>query len=184
METSKYTPKADFDIVKDQLQLYCTTLKFQELERRTKDFALGFDLIKTKETVRKLEAKLESYATSADMLDAIDTLKFDHQEQLDGRVTTSQFNTRFTVVEASVSYNETHAQRQIEQMIKHRREVDKTLGRHQTEIDEAKEDSMNRLSLEEGRSLWSNFSKFAVYEDLKDLYKKCVPAVHLFEDKV
>ena len=30
-----------------------------------------------------------------------------------------------------------------------------------------------KMSLEEGSDLWSNFSKFALFDDFKDLYKKC-----------
>jgi len=40
------------------------------------------------------------------------------------------------------------------------------------------------MSLEEGREIWANFSKFAIYDDLKDLYKKCIPAIVGCEDKI
>lgn len=40
------------------------------------------------------------------------------------------------------------------------------------------------MKSEEGINLWANFSKYAVYDDLKDLYTRCVPAISSFEDKV
>ncbi len=32
--------------------------------------------------------------------------------------------------------------------------------------------------------MWANFSKFAVYDDLRDLYQRCIPAISSFEDKL
>jgi hypothetical protein len=43
---------------------------------------------------------------------------------------------------------------------------------------------LSKLSLEEGRSIWANFSKFVVYDDLKDLYARCLPAIGNCEDKI
>ena len=40
------------------------------------------------------------------------------------------------------------------------------------------------MSKVDGKALWANFSKFPVFEDLKDLYLKCVPQIALFEDKI
>jgi hypothetical protein len=40
------------------------------------------------------------------------------------------------------------------------------------------------MGLEEGRALWANFTKFAVYDDLKDLYKRCLPAIANQEEKI
>lgn len=53
-----------------------------------------------------------------------------------------------------------------------------------TEMDDIRDDTSRKLSGEEGRALWANFSKFAGYEDLKDLYKRCLPAVAQCEDKL
>jgi hypothetical protein len=40
------------------------------------------------------------------------------------------------------------------------------------------------LSREEGARIWGNFSRFAVYEDLKELHHRCVPPINEFEDKL
>jgi len=36
---------------------------------------------------------------------------------------------------------------------------------------------LTKMSTVEGADIWANFSKFAVYDDLKDLYTRCVPAI-------
>ena len=38
------------------------------------------------------------------------------------------------------------------------------------------------MSIEAGRDIWAHFSKFADYEDLKDLYRKVVPTVAVVND--
>jgi len=40
------------------------------------------------------------------------------------------------------------------------------------------------MSNEEGVNIWANFAKFAVYDDLKDLYTRCIPAISSQEDKL
>lgn len=40
------------------------------------------------------------------------------------------------------------------------------------------------MSVEEGQKIWANFAKFAIYDDLRDLYHRCVPAISAFEDKL
>lgn len=41
-----------------------------------------------------------------------------------------------------------------------------------------------RITVEEGRKIWQYFSRFAEYQDLKDLYKKVIPEIAKFEQKM
>ena len=40
------------------------------------------------------------------------------------------------------------------------------------------------LKLKDGQRIWKQFQRFAEYEDLKDLYKKVMPELSKFEDKI
>lgn len=42
----------------------------------------------------------------------------------------------------------------------------------------------DKVTSKEGQEIWANFSKFAVYDDLRDLYQRCIPAISSFEDKI
>ena len=53
-----------------------------------------------------------------------------------------------------------------------------------TRIMEVSEAVDSKMSSKEGLKLWSNFKKYAQYDELKDLYKKCLPAISGFEDKL
>jgi len=63
-------------------------------------------------------------------------------------------------------------------------QIRKTLSEAQADIDENREDCSKKLSIDEGRELWANFAKFTVYDDLKDLYNRCLPAIGACEDKL
>ena len=41
-----------------------------------------------------------------------------------------------------------------------------------------------KLDYEDGKKLWRHFSRYAEYDDLKDLYKKVMPEILKFEDRL
>ena len=52
------------------------------------------------------------------------------------------------------------------------------------QIIEIKSETDGKLSAKEGQKLWANFRKYAQYDELKDLYRKTMPAISSFEDKL
>lgn len=62
----------------------------------------------------------------------------------------------------------------------HKTKVDDLFKKHlavETELDQ-------KMTEKEGQTIWANFQKYAIYDDLKDLYQRCVPAISSFEDKL
>lgn len=53
-----------------------------------------------------------------------------------------------------------------------------------SEIDFAKKVCDEKMSLKDGQRLWRQHQRFAEYEDLRDLYKKCLPEILKFEQKL
>lgn len=49
---------------------------------------------------------------------------------------------------------------------------------------EAKSEIDDKMSAKEGQKIWANFRKYAQYDELKELYKKTLPAISTFEDKL
>ena len=41
-----------------------------------------------------------------------------------------------------------------------------------------------RVTVDEGKKIWEHFQRFAEYQDLKDLYRKCIPELAKFETKI
>ena len=53
-----------------------------------------------------------------------------------------------------------------------------------TEITEVKNNMDSKMTNKEGQALWANFKKYAHYAELKELYKKTMPAISKFEDRL
>ena len=49
---------------------------------------------------------------------------------------------------------------------------------------EVKSEQDQKMSAKEGQKLWANFRKYAQYDELKELYRKTMPAISSFEDKL
>lgn len=44
------------------------------------------------------------------------------------------------------------------------------IEKQQTTISENQKEILTKMSQQEGSEIWENFNKFAVYDDLRDLY--------------
>lgn len=42
----------------------------------------------------------------------------------------------------------------------------------------------NKMSLKDGQRLWRQYQRFAEYEDLRELYQRCIPEISKFEIKI
>ena len=51
-------------------------------------------------------------------------------------------------------------------------------------LNELRQEQDAKMSSKEGQKLWANFKKYAQYDELKDLYRKTLPAISSFEDKL
>ena len=49
------------------------------------------------------------------------------------------------------------------------------------EMDQLIVDMQAKLTVQDGKRIWRHFQRFAEYDDLKDLYTKCVPELAKFE---
>ena len=49
---------------------------------------------------------------------------------------------------------------------------------------ECRQELDSKMTSKEGQKLWANFKKYAQYDELKELYRKTMPAISSFEDKL
>ena len=42
----------------------------------------------------------------------------------------------------------------------------------------------SKCSIEEAKNIWNNFGRYSLYDDLKELYKKTVPEIKRFEERL
>ena len=105
-------------------------------------------------------------------------------DELKTKLKTDTFEKRFNSYETDV--NATH--KQIHRDIDNLREIADRIRKKNEDnvrsINEVKGEIELKMSSKEGLKLWANFKKYAQYEELKDLYRKCLPAISTFEDKL
>ena len=62
--------------------------------------------------------------------------------------------------------------------------LDKEFDGYDAALKDFRLEVATKLSMEEGKKIWDHFQRFAEYQDLKDLYKKCIPQLAKFEQKM
>lgn len=63
-------------------------------------------------------------------------------------------------------------------------EANAQLFQNTDDIKQLKLLSKKKLSTEDGARIWRHFYRFAEYDDLKDLYNRCIPQIAKFEEKL
>ena len=87
-------------------------------------------------------------------------------------------------LESVIEFNRVHIAETIErwqEAYKDQEEVIKSLN---NDIDDVLKECNKKLAMTDGKRIWRHFQRFAEYEDLRDLYKKCIPEISKFESKI
>ena len=104
--------------------------------------------------------------------------------ELNTKLKADSFEKRFNAYEIDVG--STH--KQIHTDIGNLREIADRIRKKNEEnvrsINETKGEIELKMSSKEGLKIWANFKKYAQYDELKDLYRKCLPPISMFEDKL
>ena len=61
---------------------------------------------------------------------------------------------------------------------------DKELDKMNKDINNIKRDLMTKMDHIDGKKIWKHFQRFAEYDDLKDLYKRTMPEIMKFEERL
>lgn len=70
---------------------------------------------------------------------------------------------------------------QISKIVKTQNNFDSELRAYHEDIEKVNATVAQKLNLSEGQRIWRNFQRFAEYQDLKDLYMKCIPQLSTFD---
>ena len=52
------------------------------------------------------------------------------------------------------------------------------------QLDKVYTEAQAKLDKNDAKNIWSHFQRFAQYDDLKDLYHRCLPEIAKFEEKI
>lgn len=134
--------------------------------------------------VDELSAYTPKLAKKDDIMNRLQVLHQEVWEELNKKHETKSFERSFDALRTSLEEQVTNVQKSNDMM----REVNDKMRKEVKLVNqitfEMRADVEKKLSQEEGKLIWANFQKYAVYNDLSDLYNRCLPSISSFEDKL
>ena len=91
-------------------------------------------------------------------------------KKMDYKLDTNQYNERMTELEAEIEKNTKKTAKHAGRIAEAAESTKKKVEDNNKEIMHMRDEIEGKLTREEGSRLWGNFSRFAVYDDLKELY--------------
>lgn len=127
----------------------------------------------------ELQAQL-NYATKGDMMLKVHDL----EDKINMRVTAADFNEALSQFDDSLKEENQKTYSYVQTVRKYMAAAEDELQKVRDDFKAYDERLLNKAEVEETERLWQNFERYALYEDLKDLYSKTVPEIQRFEDRL
>ena len=158
--------------------------KFDDLLKRSNTFATITALGGVNLMVKDLQKALDDYTCKVDTDRFLCELRSELWSQIEQRLQITTFDQKIQQVEKIIS---THYEEHLKEASKSKlfkKDITLAVERQSVSISENQKEIQTKLDKKEGKEIWENFNKFAVYDDLRDLYQRTIPAISLFEDKI
>jgi len=126
----------------------------------------------------------QKFASNAELNTRAEKIVAEFELKLSVKLDKATFNEKVLELEKQIEKSGKKAANHASKASEMAQSVKKTVEENNKQIDELRDQLDSKLSREEGSRLWGNFSRFAVYDDLKELYQRCLPAISKFEDQL
>eukprot|EP00347_Sterkiella_histriomuscorum_P010846 403374700 len=105
-------------------------------------------------------------------------------KKLSVKLNIEDFNEEMQAMEEGVDDRLYKVQQTLESFKKQFSKINKDFEITEQDIKFIDEQLNNKCDTSEAQKLWKNFGKYALYDDLKDLYQKAIPEIQKFEHKI
>ncbi|CDW86627.1 UNKNOWN [Stylonychia lemnae] len=177
--------------------------KIMEIENRLTNDVLS--KVAFAEVMKNIESKFVSMLDYRNMIQNIDRLQnyfeqtyiskeeYEDRKQilnkeldlkLQARLSVIDFNDSMQIFEENLDERLTQISAAQELHKKQFQKINKDFINMQQDIKYVDDQLNLKIDLDEGKRIWKNFTKYCLYEDLKDLYNKTVPEIQKFEHKL
>lgn len=158
--------------------------KFLELQHTCMDLAHKKEIVRLDDEIEKTRNMLVKFALKTDVNEKFRKVEQELWEELALKQEKTVFDRKIEHFENEAEIEKKSVNKQLSSI----REVTDRMRRKVEETShamiEVKSETDTKLSAKEGQKLWANFRKYAQYEELKELYRKTMPAISAFEDKL
>ena len=141
-------------------------------------------MIKLGHEIKYTAHQQAKFATATELTARVESVIEGFNKKMDYKLDTSQYNDRMTELEVEIEKNSKKSAKYAGKIAEAAAQTKSKVEESNKEIMHMRDEIEGKLTREEGSRLWGNFSRFAVYDDLKELYQKCLPAISIFEDKL
>lgn len=131
-----------------------------------------------------IKKNVKRFSTREELASRIQLIQIDLTDKLNERPKLAHFN-RFTK-DFSHKLNDLNefTKSQFNILNSQQQDQDNELAKLNKEIDKVWLDLYKKVSTADAQRLWRHFQRFAEYEDLRDLYKKTLPEIQKFEQRL
>ena len=148
-----------------------------ELKHQCMDYALQTEIERVDEDIDKTRNMLTKFVQKVDYNERFRKIETELYEQLNSKLETKIFERKIEHFENKEEKNKIQYSKELSSL----REVNDRMRRKTEETThsmiEIRSETDTKLSAKEGQKLWANFRKYAQYDELKDLYRKTMPAI-------
>lgn len=148
------------------------------------DYANQKEVTRLDEEIEKTRLMLTKFVLKLDFNEKFKRVEQEIWEELATKMEKKSIERKFDHIEQSSDQEKKRTNKEMsairEVFDRMRRKVDE--ANHS--IIEIRGETDDKMSAKEGQKLWANFRKYAQYDELKDLYRKTMPAISQFEDKL
>jgi vacuolar-type H+-ATPase subunit I/STV1 len=176
--------KKDLDLVEQKLHGFVKTNRFDDLQRFVDTLAPFTEITRLDDEITKLNVTLQDYELTKDVNEKISKVSKELWAEIDKKHDTEHFERKYREINDHVTdqteklFQETYSLREISDRTRKKLdETSKMTNGLQAELDK-------KMQNEEGKKLWAHFKRYALYNDLRDLYKQTLPEIKKFEDRL
>jgi len=148
------------------------------------DYAHQKEIVRVDKSVEETRSMLAKFILKTDVQERFKKVETEIWEELASKMEKKIFDRKF-------DHFEQEQEKQVKQTKKELASIRESCDRMRRKTDEnnhalveIRVETEGKLSAKEGQKLWANFRKYAQYDELKDLYKRTMPAISSFEDKL
>ena len=149
-----------------------------------KTYALNDDLKKLGQQIKFVEHNSQKYVEQKKNDKIISDLTEDMKALINKKLDETAFLDKMLTVESDMHKESKKTMQNLNRCYDNVNIIQKRSEDNMKNIHDMQDQLDNKMTREDGSRLWGNFSRFAVYDDLKELFNRVVPAINGFEDSL
>lgn len=131
-----------------------------------------------------LKKDLGKLCSKEELMTRLNVFNSDVNTKLHDRPTINYFKKVLSAYDQKIEQFNSALNEQMEKLDTTQADQDREISMLNGEVSNTQKELLLKLNKNDATAIWRHFQRFAEYDDLKDLYTKCVPELAKFEQKI